>query len=248
MRKKFLDSWLFFSVQFTKLHSACLREHLTEKIVILETIFCNILFGLWGNFFQQGCKNCILLVQRNFLMRNINFLKSHIVYHFRTLIKKNFRFDFWQIFFGRVVKTAFCVSRGGFRDEKCSFWQKTKMFLIFGRRAECFWTFAELFSARLSKLHSTCRNEIFLEKNFWKVFVLKVFPRRKFFGLLKKLILWQKNRAQVAKLQITCPKEGDFWAKTKFLKNIYFRNHIRTLSKIFHRVVKNAFYISRWII
>ena len=167
-------------------------------------------FYIFVNFFPAGCDNCILCVLRIILMKELFCNK---LFFFIILIgyPANIFMALCLKILRSNVKSAFYVSVGYRKSlKKFFFWKKHLFFNLFWQRAGKFWPFIEHFFARLSKLHSTCPEElfwIFLGKI--KCFLLISNFEQNFLAICWKVI------SEVVKTAF-CMSGGTFWWKNFF--------------------------------
>ena len=93
---------------------------------------------------------------------------EEILFFFTKSSKFSVVFRFWGKIFGLLAKIIWSGCQNCFQVSMWCFWKSCFLkttslncFFIFGLRAQTFWTFGEIFSTGLPKLHSMCPVEIF---------------------------------------------------------------------------------------
>ena len=145
-----------FSACLVKLHSTCPEKDFEDKYLYRKKSYFHPFRTLRGNFsifweekFRQGCQNWILRAQKNNL--RIFLLRKFRCRQFRTLSKK--MLPFRLNFSGGLLEKIYSSKKGFFFS-----------FLDVESKNR---TFGEIFSAWLSKLHSTCPSD---NQRFFKTF------------------------------------------------------------------------------
>ena len=133
------------------------------------------------------------------------------------------------------------IQRNILRKEKYFFVKKYSFIIIFGFWVENFRTFAEKFSERLSKLHSTCPEDYFEERYIY----FENFNFSSFSDFEQNILgFWQKLFGRVFKTAFYLSR-GTFWGKIYIFEKFNFLSQLRTVSEKF-RTFAEKFSAGLW--
>ena len=168
-------TFLTFGIKFSTKLSTCSDKHFEEKKRFWKIgfflIFKKKVFRILTRTIRQSCKNCLLSLQRDNLMKAVFFQK---IFSFCCVIEVwAIFFAIWHKIFRKFVKSAFYVFRRTLwwkKKKKNLFWNTLLHFFHFDRNH--FWVSAKFFKKRLSKPFSRCSNNISRKHIYWFFFVI----------------------------------------------------------------------------